>query len=61
MPVIFSTVNNGHVELFTLIYNEIYKNKACQILYACQILIKEINRVFFLLLQIRCLWDMVKI
>lgn len=48
MPVIFSTVNNPHVELFTLIY-VIYKNKVFQILYACQILIKEINRVVFFL------------
>lgn len=31
MPVIFSTVNNLHVELFALIYNMVYKNKAFQI------------------------------
>lgn len=49
MPVIFSTVNNLHVELFTLIYNMIYKNKAFQILYACQILLNQMNSFFFFL------------
>lgn len=48
MPVIFNTVNYLHVKLFTLICNIIHKNKAIQILYVCQIVIKEINSYFFL-------------
>lgn len=48
MPVIFSTVNYLHVKLFILIYNMFYKNKAIQMFYVCQIVIKEINSYFFL-------------